>query len=479
MTLTPQWYERRGLQLNTENRYLFQRSAGVLNLSWLDDEAADEERWYRRWSHQADSSIGLRTSILLQRVSDPEFTDDFDHLDGIEEVDYLQSSLRLAASPGGWNTALLLQEYQTINQATAIASRPYKRLPRLTADRRFQRDDGQQYLNWRNEYVVFDRDDSITGERLRVVPTFSYPMEGSYYFVRPALQLDLTQYRLDNNTGDVNSIDRSLPVVSLDSGLIFERLAGSSWLQTLEPRLFLLYVPREDQADIPLFDTALLTESYRNLFIPNRFTGGDRIGDSEQASIGLTTRLLDISGRELVRASIGQAFYARDRTVSLTNSVDERDKSSLIAELAWRPTRTWQIQLGGVYDQHEKNTEQTDIAFRRRHNGHVFNLEYHMREDTLEQSTVSLVYPHSEHWSLFLKQQHSIQEDKPVQNLAGVTYDSCCWRLDLLYEEDSDINFSDTDRSVYLQLTFKGLGSAGNDINALLEDDILGYQSPY
>lgn len=482
MTITPVWYNERGIQLNTENRYLFDKHEGQLNLYWLDDDKFNDERWYRYWTHEAKSDWGIQSSILIQKVSDEDFLLDFDHLQGVSEVDFLKSAVSFNALAAGWSAQMLFEQFQTVDQDKAISARPYKRLPRLTLDRVFNFDDSSLQLDWDNEWVRFDRDDSIIGDRLHIAPQFKVLLEGDYYFVKPSLQLDFTQYELDNNTDDINSIQRSVPLFSLDSGLIFERLAGSSgsWTQTLEPRLYFLHVPFEDQSDIPDFDTALLSESYNNLFINNRFSGADRIGDTEQISLGITTRLINMeSGREMLSASLGQAYYAGDRRVSLRNTIDETDKSSLMSLINYRPSTAWQIQLASVYDQQEKESKQTDISFRRHLQKQVFNLEYHLRKDSLEQSTLSFVYPYSNQWTAFAKYQYSIRNERPVQNLAGVAYESCCWAFSLLYEEDSDADFTETDRAVYFQFTFKGLSQAGKDINSILEDGILGYQSAF
>ena len=369
-----------------------------------------------------------------------------------------------------------------MNQALAVSSRPYKRLPQFTLDRVFSSADSRLQLEWENEWVSFDRDNSIIGDRLHMAPRLDYLLEGDYFFIKPSLQLDFTRYELDNNTSTVNSIQRSIPLFSLDSGLIFERLAGDSgsWVQTLEPRLYFLHVPYEDQAAIPVFDTAQLAESYNNLFINNRFSGSDRIGDSEQISAGISSRLINTaSGHEMLRASLGQAYYAKDRRVSLGNSIDDADKSSLISVINYRPDKAWQIQLASVYDQRDKESEQTDISFRRHQQQQVFNLEYHFRKDSLEQSTVSFVYPVSVRWTGFFKYQYSILKERPVQNLAGLAYESCCWAFNVLYEEKSDINLTETDRAIFFQFTFKGLSQAGNDINSLIEDGILGYHSDF
>ncbi len=482
MTITPIWYDRRGLQLNTENRYLFQHHRGALHLSWLDDDQYLDERWYRRWQHEAGIDQTVKTSILIQRVSDSDFLNDFDGLENIEDVDYLPSSIQINAAFRGWDTKILFDEYQTINLDKSIASRPYQRLPLIALDRQFVSSSGRVMADWDNEWVEFDKEQSVTGNRLHIVPTFKYILESDAYYFKPTLQLDLTQYELDNNTAGDNDISRAIPLFSIDSGLIFERQAGASanWVQTLEPRLYLLHVPYEDQSQIPDFDTSLLSESYNNLFINNRFSGADRIGDAKQLSFGLTTRLLEAeSGNEFFSASIGQAFYADDRRVSLDNTVDERDRSNLITSLVYQPDPLWDFQITSVYDQEAKESAQTDVSLRRHDAPSAFNLEYRFRRDSLEQSTVSFVYPVSNNWTTFAKRQHSIREDKPVQNLLGFAYESCCWGLKLLFEESSDNNFEETDRSVYFQLTLKGLSSAGKDINSLLEDGILGYQPKF
>jgi len=478
MTITPIWYSQRGLQLNTENRYLFDNHLGQLRLSWLDDDEFDAERWYRQWQHQAGSTQSIHTSILLQRVSDSEFLDDFESQEYINDVDYLQSTVSFTTRLNDWTAKLLFEEYQTINPLKTIDSSPYKRLPQLSLDRQFTSAQGMFNADWKNQWVRFDKNDSITGDRLHIAPMLNMTLQGDAYFFKPSLQLDATQYNLNDN----NSITRSIPLLSIDSGLIFERMAGSTgnWIQTLEPRLYLLYVPYENQNDIPDFDTALLSESYSNLFINNRFSGADRIGDSQQASIGLSTRLLNAnSGQEILSASIGQAFYAKNRRVSLDNSIDEREKSSLISTFKYIPRPHWDIQLTSVYDQVAKESAQTDISLRRHAQLQAFNLEYHFRRDKLEQTTLSFVYPLSTRWTGFAKRQHSIREDKPVQNLFGLAYESCCWGFKMLYEESSDNNFEETDRTVFFQLTLKGLSSAGKDIDSLLENGILGYQPAF
>jgi LPS-assembly protein len=481
MTITPISYSNRGLQLNTENRYLFQQHEGQLQLSWLDDDISGETRWYRDWQHQASLGLGIQSSIQLKRASDTEFLEDFDRLEGIEQIDYLKSAVKFTATPAGWSASMLFEEYQIINLERSATAAPYKRLPSISLDRTFASDTSLWQLDWSNNWSRFERESSITGDRLHIAPVISYPMEDSWYYIKPALQLDYTHYALDNNSNDENAIDRSLPLLSMDSGLIFERVASQNrnWLQTLEPRLYLLYVPYEDQTGIPRFDSGLVSENYSSLFVNNRFSGADRVGDSQQLSLGITTRLLDKSNLEFFSASVGQAYYAKERRVSINTQSDSREKSSLMTVINYRPEPSWTLQLSSVYDQLEKESTQTDIAIRRHTQTQAFNLEYHFRKDQLEQSTLSFVYPVTHNWTAFAKRQHSIKHDKPVENLIGLAYESCCWGFKVLYEESADLDFLEVDRSINFQLTFKGLSDAGKDINSILENGILGYQAPF
>ncbi len=491
MTITPVFFSLRGTQFNTENRYLLGNSerphSGQLELSWLDDQVSGSERWFRRWTHQSRLGEHTRASILLQKMSDSQFANDFQYLtqtldakldSASKDVDFLRSAIRLDSTLGGWNSKLLFDQYQTLNQAKAISSRPYKRLPSLDINRQFRFTDSNFRIDWKNQWTRFEREQSLTGQRLHITPTLSYPIEQSGYFLKPALQTDMIQYRLQETDGSERSEQLALPLLSIDSGLIFERIASRDrhWFQTFEPRLYLLQVPYQDQSALPDFDTSLVSENYASLFQNNRFSGGDRIGDSRQASLALTTRILDKDRRELFSASLGQAFYAEPRRVSLDNSIDERKKSSLMALISAQPGSSWNLQLSSVFDQQARQAIQNDFTMRFRNQGRVMNLEYHFRRDKLEQSNISLVYPLSPQWGLFAKRQYSIKNQLPVQNLFGLAFESCCWGFKVLYEDSTDDNFENRDQTLYLQLTLKGLSSAGKDINSQLENAILGYQ---
>ena len=151
----------------------------------------------------------------------------------------------------------------------------------------------------------------------------------------------------------------SIPWASLDSGLVFERdsgLFGPGSTQTLEPRLFYVYVPYRNQDAIPIFDTALADFNYAQLFTENRFVGGDRFGDANQVTLALTSRFLRSGGQEALRATIAQRYYFEDERVGLTPTSPLRSTtdSDILASLGGRIGQAWSFDATTQYNRHEQ-----------------------------------------------------------------------------------------------------------------------------
>jgi len=482
-TFKPAWYADRGLLYNSEHRYLFQHNRGQIDYTHLDDDLTGDNRWFKRWQHQSYPGFKLSGDLLLQEVSDDAYFNDFNNLvAGTDEINHLDRHLELTHAGASWRTSLLWQNYQTVDSSIAIASRPYHRLPRLTFNSRFQPWENGLQFEMQNELVRFKRESSINGSRAHLLPSLSWTSNESWYFFKPQLQFAFTEYVLDNNTLGSDSIERGLPIASLDSGLFFERITGSNddWLQTLEPRLYFAHIPYEDQTEIPDFDASLRPETYNNFFRPNRFSGVDRLGDTDQVSFGLGSRIYaNDSGRSLLYARIAQVFYADDRLVSLNGVIDDRKRSNIITEIDINPTPDLKIGTDLIYDEAVDEFTKREISINWAKNGYAANFEYFFKDTELEQSAVSVVYPVNERWMLIAKYHESLLFDKPVENLFGISYESCCWGLKILASQVSDDNFVETDSALFFELTLKGLTQAGKDVDTHLRQAIPGYQSRF
>jgi len=497
MTITPTWYNESGLQLNTENRYLFGSHRGQINLSYIDDSVYGDSRWFRQWQHAAALPFDLQASALFAEVSDEDFFFDYPTVaPQYSNTTHLERYLRLNHNEEFWSSELLVQDYDTLDDDTAITDRPYNRLPSFTFDADADILQGDLLTPVHFEWARFDRDDSVTGDRTHFVPSIGLRSANSWYFFQPELQLAFTDYQLEDNP-DGNSLNRVLPTLGVDTGLIFERDAGSQrqWRQTLEPRLYFLYTPNEDQDDIPDFDTSIAASTYNNLFTNNRFNGADRIGDAYQMTFGLASRIFDNdSGARLLNARVGQILYFQDREVSLDGKTEDETRSDVIAEIDFWPASTLTLSARLVYDPDQSNPDKSefidrDLSISYSDQGFAANLGYYFtedqnedqNEDTLEQVLVSLAYPINERWEIAAKIQHSLTFNKTVENLLGISYESCCWGFKMLAGQTGDDteDFAETENSIYFEFTFKGLGQAGQDIDSQLFEAIPGYRPAF
>jgi LPS-assembly protein len=111
--------------------------------------------------------------------------------------------------------------------------------------------------------------------------------------------------------------------------------------------------------------------------------------------------------------------------------------------------------------------------------GFAANIGYFFTEQELEQALISAAYPLNSRWALFAKVHRSLMFEKPVENLLGLAYESCCWGIKILASQTSDVDFLVTENRLYFELTLKGLGSGGDDINTKLRNSIPGYQAGF
>src|SRR5690606_778216 len=101
--------------------------------------------------------------------------------------------------------------------------------------------------------VNFDRDVGETGWRFDTEQEVSLRFARPGMYMTPAVGLRQTNYRVDE--ADDATLSRTLPVASLDAGLLLERGTGrdARWLQTLEPRVLYVHLPFEEQSGLPVF----------------------------------------------------------------------------------------------------------------------------------------------------------------------------------------------------------------------------------
>ncbi len=484
-TLTPRHLSRRGLQLQNEFRYLTPRSQGTLQLEALQNDklANSDDRAAGTYQHGHVFDPLWSGRVDLRGVSDKNYFNDFRDELGITSQTHLPQNAGVDYRGPQWNFSARAADYQTIDRSIAAADRPYARLPQLNLS--LNRPAAPNRLNYffESELVSFERDASVTGERLNLMPAVSLPLSNSYAFLTPRIGLRHIAYRLSGAPDNTPALTRG--VFSLDSGLFFERdsrWSGRLFTQTLEPRLYYLYAPGKNQDALPNFDSGIPDFSFPNLFRDNRFVGGDRIGDADQFTAAVTTRFIDEQdGTERARASLGRIYYLDDRQVNLPAATSSTDASDIVAEVTATLASHWHARSNAQWNRENDHTQR--YSYYLQYNpakDRIVNLGRRFSRAELEQTDISTEWPLVSRWTFRARSLHSRESNRNLETYAGVEYNACCWALRVLGKRRLAVdvlnnNVTTQNKSIMFELELTGLSKLGRVPDSPLRESVFSF----
>lgn len=484
-TITPYYYSDRGTQLRTEFRYLNPESAGQVNLEYLsNDDKFKDDRALGRLQHQSRTRTGWHSALDARYVSDSAYLGDFGGDLASASLTHLERRLDVGFERDHWHFNTLFQGFQTLDANVAGVDRPYQRLPQITLYNDPITINSNISTNLSTELVAFDRSEGVIGRRVNIQPAISWIYRQPAGFIVPQLVVQHTSYNLEHNADNTQDApSRTLPLLSIDSGLFFERAFGLGQqmvTQTLEPRVYYLYAPFRDQSRLIVddtglertFDSGLPSLSFDQLFQNNRFTGNDRVGDANQITLALTSRLLSEQGREMFSASVGEIIYFDDRRVTLPGqSVIASNRSDLVTEIRSRWTQQIEASASLLWDNEQNHNSRGAFKFRyQKDKDRILDLAYRYERNAIEQAEFGVLWPLQRQWKMVGRYYYSLFDQATLERLLGFEYESCCWTLRLVTRTFVDDVISQNQKnSVWLQLELKGLTSVGKKVTELFE----------
>lgn len=490
-TITPRILGDRGVMLMGEYRYLLPDHEGHFAADFLPSDRLkhDDDRSAFTLNHTSmfDERQG-RVHVLVNNVSDSHFFEDFGTSLAATSQRFLDRRADFYYAKPTYRIDGIVQAYQTIDNSILPGNEPYQRLPQV----RFQGRTPRLYGGFAPELVAdttyFNRDATVSGTRVDFQPGVSYPITTSYLDIVPKLVVADSEYYLDDPGHAFNShVSRTVPIFSVDSRVYVERnveLFGHDNVQTIEPRLYYLLIPKVSQNDIPLFDTAPYSVSFGSLFYYNRFAGQDRIGDANQVAMAMTSRMMDVdSGRELYRVNLGQIYYVQKPQVFLPNQFQTHPgESELVADATTAITAGLSAHGVVQWDPHTETTELAAGSLRYRPDlDTVVNVGYRFRRATtdIRQTDVSLRLPLGDRVGLVGRWNYSLEEQRSLETLAGVELEGCCWAVRVVGRRFLRNASHVYDTGVFAQIEFRGLGGLGKSAGALLHREIPGFADPF
>ncbi len=533
-TVAPRYLGKRGLQLQGEYRYLSPSYNGTDVIELLpNDNQTSSNRYYANLTHSHNFGNGWTGKVHYERVSDAQYFSDMSTSIVITSRVNLAQDANLRYDGADWHFLALAQQYQTLD-----TSFPYQRLPQLALNgteafgpvdaslwSEFVRFDlgskGQSYFNTVGGAGKFGGiDEKVTGNRFTAYPSLSLPLTPTYGYVTPKFGVHFTKYDLngtdyvlmDNNglnpqLARYGSETRTLPIFSLDAGLYFDRdmrVVKNNYTQTIEPRLYYVYIPDRNQDRIPIFDTGLSDINLATIFTENQFSGGDRVNDANQLTLGVTSRLIDQkTGVQRLAATVAERFYFSDQNVVMPvydhynvirkGKVHTNLHSDLIAALNLNLVNHWYADAAWQYNTDLSRTIRSNISTRYQPEpGKVLNMAYRYNSDNLgqpgfEQIDVSTEWPIAQRWYGLGRINYSLRSSNAdatgtvrgdrrglAELVAGLEYDAGCWQGRAVIHR-METATANANYSFFFQLELGGFSSIGTSPLAVLQRNIPGY----
>lgn len=549
LTIVPRFYTNRGVLFDNLFRYLTPKSNGNVKATFLPGDKAFERfkttaaynypgqfgleslmhdgdnRALFSWQNESLLNEHWTSTVDYTYVSDDYYFQDFGSIPSIISTNQLLRQADINYHGENWNFSALLESYETLHPVNRQPiNNLYSRLPELDLNADYPNFFHDFDFAITNQIVFFtsprgplDLTTPPRGGRLNVQPALSLPIYIPAGFIVPTLQLQETNYNIQNQMlYQPNQINRTLPIFNIDSGLYFDRdvvLANVPYQQTLEPRLFYLYVPYKNQNSIPVFDSAVIPFTYNQLFATNRFSGYDRLGDANQVSLALSTRIMDQeTGNEHFHAGIGEIYYFKNRRVTICNipgctdyytglgaTSDTETVSPLTAWLSYYILPGWSVNGDVAWDLSKGQADTANFYFQYNPSPHIlFNFGYNFlrngdiiqnlpvfsSQNNLSQASASFTLPITTEWSTVGLSNYDFGQNHVQSYLLGVQYDSCCWAFRVLggrtftaLNQNGSPMYS---TSINVQWVLKGLANIDpNSVGTKLAEQIPGYQDPF
>lgn len=554
-TITGRWLSERGLEAQTKFRYLFPNNEGIFLWNILPDDRkyaafkqeildavpygmdvrdpqisalqTSSTRQYFNYQHNAYIGDHWVFNILFAYVTDDNYFVDLSNDIDTASIIYLPQQANASYYGNHWTHYFNVEEYQVLEPYTKpINEDIYKRQPQWVFQALYPDSLGHLTFGLIGEIVNFEHRPALitytpvtTGERYHFRPSVSLPLQDSWYRFIPRAQVDWLHYSLSlgddvSPQGIPTNPSRAIPMVDVDATLIFDRplmFSTYRFQQTLEPRAYYLYVPYKAQYQYPDFDSGVILFSYSQLFRDNRFSGRDRVGDANQISLSLTSRILpEGDGNEYLNASIGQIIYFQSRRVSLCEQsgfqsncwlyqdtsapIATAKHSNLITQMQAYPNPYLSSGAFWEWDSEHGQTDQAGLTIQYHPtNQKIINLNYYWLRDDLQQANyytgqignlhqadISVLWPLTLHWELLTRWQYDISHRQNVEILGGLEYSGCCVALQFVasrYREGTNFFLPQTyANAFFVQIVFKGLSALGlNNPDGKLGQRIPGY----
>lgn len=474
-TITPQFIQKKGQGVDLEFRHLSPYGETVYEQSTFSDNDEGEQTLLKLKSTQKFNQYFNAGFLLEDNPTKDKYPEA--NSTSIGEKDHYERSAYFAFNNGNFLNKLTYLTYQTPNDKN---DEPFEWLPRIDSSYRI----ATSFLDYKIDVQYTDfydpAEDNFDGQRTVFNQNIKFDLGNDWGNFTPGFLTQYRDYDLHSYTTDSDSSTSVGHLTSyVDSSLLFERNFLNNqtvWRQTIEPRLNYLYSPFESQNQIPDFDASEPTMTYSQAFSHTRFNGNDRIGDTEQVTLGLESRLYDENNNEKWAFKAGQIFYLEDRYVGIdgrtdkNTAIDNSKRSDLLTSANYNGNRySLTGNLNYNLDDSEVNLAQLVASLEpvddiKINLSYLYSINNTDPDDDAKQASIGTIFPINQNWSMFTQYTYDFLREDGTKEIAGLGYENCCIKVSMSYQHwlNDDNEF---DRGVFLQFILRSLSSAGRANN--------------
>jgi len=543
LLLLPRYMNQRGAMLGAQYRFLDSKYSGTVMGEFMPyDKKTGTNRWKYDWQQRQSLSGELGPGgiplpgawtgyVNIARVSDNLYPTDFSQsIAGAVTSQFRQevgTTKNLTGSLSNWTVGAKAVTFQTLQpDPTVTVQSPYNILPNVTATYNNRitptvSDASGKYLALPSGPVTtFSTDFSrfsynVNGnlaaapagylysqaDRTVIKGAVSLPQVTPGYYITPKVSFQANNYSAIAFTpGAPPPQGFTIPTFSLDSGLAIEREAaelkgffGRDMLLTMEPRAYYLFTPYQSQAQTPLFDTADAGFGVSQIFSDNTFIGNDRIADSNAATIGLTSRMIEANtGAERANVTIAQKQQFTAQKVGLNGNIaNPTTYSDTLGSASVRLLGNFSADMFGQYNTQLNKFVQTTVgASWRPTQGRSLNFGYRnvwspptqafgptpatLGQTTTDQYNISGQWPLSREISVLGRWGYDALSTKTLNTLVALEWARDCWTFRGAYSQVVNTSLITT-TSVLFQIEFRGFASAGSNPVDIMKLNVPGY----
>ena len=546
LLLLPRVMGQRGVQLGAKYQFLDKQYSGNLMGDYLPyDRKTGTDRWRYDWQQRQNFSgdllgmggipiAGAWTGYAnVARVSDNLYPTDFSQsIAGAVTSQFRQevgTTKNLTGSLSNWTVGARAMTFQTLQpDPTVTVQSPYNILPNVTAA--YNNRLTPAVADTSGKYITLPTGPATTfstdftrfayniggnlaatapgaysqADRTVIKGAIALPQITPGYYITPKVSFQSNTYNVTpyNPVGAPAAQGFTIPTLSLDSGLAFERDAaelkgffGRDMLLTMEPRAFYVYTPFESQAQTPLFDTADAGFGVSQIFSENTFVGNDRIADNNKLTGGITSRMIEANtGAERANVTLAQRQAFTGQKVGLNGTIaNPTTYSDTLGSASVRLLGNFSTDVFGQYNTQLNRLVQTTVGGSWRPTpGRSLNFGYRNvwtpptqasvqnnqafvpSATTTDQYNISGQWPITREVSVLGRWGYDALTTNTLNTLVALEWMRDCWTLRAAYSQM--LNTSQiTTTQVLFQIEFRGFGSAGSNPVDIMKLNVPGY----